>query len=149
MLTKGHYERGIQKGYIMPLRITLKPSERLIINGAAIRNGDRSSSFIVETQCRFLRESEIVLESEADTPCKKLCVTIQVIHLSDKTDEAENLFYAQAVEVLRYMPTSAPFLLEMQRAIEEKQTYAAIKAGKQLVLHETSILNSRLAAEVA
>ncbi|MCJ2055172.1 flagellar biosynthesis repressor FlbT, partial [Methylobacterium sp. J-048] len=30
----------------MGLRLTLKPFERLIINGAAIRNGDRPVSFL-------------------------------------------------------------------------------------------------------
>lgn len=127
----------------MPLRITLKPNERLIINGAAIRNGDRGCSFIVETQCRFLRESEIVLESEADTPCKKICVTLQVIHLSEDATEAETLFYGQAAQILKIMPSAAPFLLEMQRGIEEKETYAAIRAGKQLVQHEADILAQR------
>ncbi|WP_342167053.1 flagellar biosynthesis repressor FlbT [Methylobacterium sp. SD21] len=133
----------------MPLRITLKPLERLIINGAAIRNGDRSCSFVVETQCRFLRESEIVYESEADTPCKQLCLTVQVIHLAEDTTETENLFYAQASAVLAYMPSSAPYLLEMQRAIEEKQTYAAIKAGKLLIMHEAEVLAERGASNAA
>ena len=51
----------------MPLRIELKPNERLIINGALIRNGDRRSVFMIENQCKFLRESEIIFEAEADT----------------------------------------------------------------------------------
>ncbi len=41
----------------MALRIELKPQERLIINGALIRNGDRRSTFVIENQCKFLRES--------------------------------------------------------------------------------------------
>lgn len=127
----------------MPLRITLKPFERLIINGAAIRNGDRSCSFAVETQCRFLRESEIVYESEANTLCKRLCVTLQVIHLTEDITNIVNLFYSQAAGILKYMPSAAPFLLEMQRSIEDKQTYAAIKAGKHLVLHEAEVLAKR------
>ncbi len=59
----------------MPLRLELKPLERLIINGALIRNGDRRSTFLIETQCKFLRESEIITESEADTACKQIHLT--------------------------------------------------------------------------
>lgn len=124
----------------MPLRITLKPFERLIINGASIRNGSKSADFLVETQCRFLREGEILHESEADTPCKKLCVTLQIIHLSENASEAEDLFFRQAVEIMRMMPSSAPFMAEIQTALAEKHTHRAIKTGKQLIFHERDLL---------
>lgn len=126
----------------MPLRITLKPFERMIINGAAIRNGDRNANFIVETQCRFLRETDIVYESEADTPCKKLYITLQVVHLSENPSEPETLFFAQAVEVMKIIPSSAPFLAEIQRLLAEKQTYYALKTCRQLIVHEQEALKS-------
>ncbi|GJD96137.1 flagellar biosynthesis repressor FlbT [Methylobacterium iners] len=120
----------------MPLRIELKPSERLIINGALIRNLDRRSTFLVETQCKLLRESEIIRESEADTPCKKLCVTLQVIYLADDPAEAENLFVLQSTEILQHMPSAAPYLLSIHDAIAAKQYHLAIKTGKKLIAHE-------------
>lgn len=124
----------------MPLRFTLKPYERLIINGAAIRNGARSADFLVETHCRFLRESEIIHESEADTACKRLCVTLQVIHLSEEAAAAERLFYEQANAILVAMPSAAPYLTAMSEALDERQTHKAIKAGKQLVAYEAELL---------
>ena len=36
----------------MALRIELKPQERLIINGALIRNGDRRSTFVIDKKGR-------------------------------------------------------------------------------------------------
>ena len=138
----------------MPLRITLKPHERLIINGASIRNGNRSANFLFETRSRFLRESEILLERDADTPCKKLYVTLQVIHLSEAATEAEHLFFAQAVEVMRTIPRAAPLLAQIQDALSENETYAALKLCRQLVHEcdavsdqETAAPASRLAVE--
>ena len=94
----------------MPLRIIVKPQERLIVNGAVLRNGgSHNITLIVETQCQFLREGELISESEADTPCKKLCLTLQVLHLSDEPTEVENLFFAQAVEVMRLCPAQHPY----------------------------------------
>ena len=124
----------------MSLRIELKPSERLIINGALIRNGDRRSVFLVETQCKFLRESEIIRESDADTPCKTLCVTLQVVYLSDDPAEAENLLVLQSTEILRTMPSAAPYLLAIHDAVAAKQHHLAIKYGKQLIAYETSLM---------
>ncbi|MCJ2021830.1 flagellar biosynthesis repressor FlbT [Methylobacterium sp. E-065] len=124
----------------MPLRIIVKPQERLIVNGAVLRNGgSHNITLIVETQCQFLREGELISESEADTPCKKLCLTLQVLHLSEDPADVENLFFAQAVEVMRLMPSAAPILLQIQEALAAKQTYAAVKFGKQLMLHEREL----------
>lgn len=133
----------------MGLRITLKPYEAIIINGATLRNGGKSADFLIETKCKFLREGEIIRESEADTPCKKLCVTLQVIHLSDEPSEAINLFFRQAVEVMGMMPSSAVFMAEIQSALAEMQTHKAIKAGKQLVYHERDLLAARSDATAA
>lgn len=134
----------------MPLRIIVKPQERLIVNGAVLRNGgSHNITLIVETQCQFLREGELISESEADTPCKKLCLTLQVLHLSEDPADVENLFFAQAVEVMRLMPSAAPILLQIQEALAAKQTYAAVKFGKQLMLHERDMLISHDSANVA
>lgn len=124
----------------MPLRITLKPKERLIINGACIRNGDRAADLLVETRCKFLRESEIIRESEADTPCKKLAVTLQLIYLSDEPSALVDLFVRQAVEVMELMPSAAPSLAEINARLDVKEFHAAIKAVRKLITHEQHLL---------
>lgn len=127
----------------MGLRISLKPYERLIINGASIRNGAKNTDFLIESHCKFLRETEIIHESEADTPCKKLCVTLQVIYLADDPAQAEDLFFKQAVEILHLMPSAAPFMLSIQNELGEKRFHKAIKLGKQLIAHEQELLVAR------
>ncbi|MGY2050464.1 flagellar biosynthesis repressor FlbT [Methylobacterium sp. JK268] len=126
----------------MPLRITLKPHERLIINGAAIRNGDRATDLLIETQARFLRESEIIREKEADTPAKRLCVTLQVIYLEDKPPAVEDLLVRQSTEILQMMPTAVPFLLAIQDEIAAKRYHHALKWGRELVAHERGLLQA-------
>ncbi|MGU3329580.1 flagellar biosynthesis repressor FlbT [Methylobacterium mesophilicum] len=123
----------------MGLRLSLKPYERLLINGAAIRNGDRPVSFLIENQCKFLRESEIVHESDADTSCKRLCVTLQVIYLVDDPTETIALFYDQARELIALDVTFAPYLLKIQQEIEACQYYKAIKHGRELIAYERQV----------
>ncbi|MGU3341606.1 flagellar biosynthesis repressor FlbT [Methylobacterium mesophilicum] len=127
----------------MGLRLTLKPFERLIINGAAIRNGDRPVSFLIENQCKFLRESEIMHESDADTDCKKLCVTLQVLYLVDDPSAATELFYAQARELMAINTSYTPYLLKIQTEIEAEQYYKAVKQGRELIAYERSLLDAR------
>ncbi len=131
----------------MPLRIELKPFERLIINGAAIRNGERRAAFLIETSCKFLRESEIITESEADTPCKRLHLTLTVIYLTEEPTGPLALFYAQAAELLGQAPGTAPYLAAIQEELEAGRHHAAIKRARDLVAYERARLEE--AAEPA
>lgn len=123
----------------MGLRITLRPLERIIINGALIQNGNRTGEFLIETQCKFLRESEIIREEEVDTPCKQLWMTMQVLHLADDPTEPQLLLFAQATELMKKMPTAATFIAAMSKALDEKHTYKALKEVRQLVFHERDL----------
>lgn len=125
----------------MPLHIKLKPHERMIINGASIRNGDRSTDFIIENQCKFLRETEIIRESEADTLCKKLALIIQIIHLSDSNEETEKLFANQALQIVRFIPELANNILDIQGYIANRETHRAVKAGRHLIQLEHNLLS--------
>ncbi|AWN35873.1 flagellar biosynthesis repressor FlbT [Methylobacterium radiodurans] len=133
----------------MGLRITLKPNERLIINGASIRNGNRNSDFLIESHSKFLRESEILHESEADTPSKKLWVTLQVMYLTDHRAEVEDLFYKQATAIMSMMPEAAPFMAQMQSAITEGHFHKAIKVCKQLARVEQELAEGQASVQAA
>ncbi|HEX8416054.1 MAG TPA: flagellar biosynthesis repressor FlbT [Methylobacterium sp.] len=123
----------------MPLRLVLKPRERLIINGASLRNGDRPTELLIENHCKFLRETEIIYESDADTACKKLGFTLQAIYLADDVSEFESLFVAQAGEIIAGVPSMAPYVAVIYEEINRKQYHRAIKAGKKLIAYEQAL----------
>lgn len=126
----------------MALRITLKPHERVIINGAMIRAGDRSSYILVENQCRFLRETDFVDEHYADTMCKKLCLIVQSIHLSDKSEalmiELSNL----STRIKATHPEMNELVDKIEKAVSNNETYLAVKTGKQLMAREVEIFGA-------
>ena len=129
----------------MPLKIELKPFERLLIGGTAIRNGSRRSSFVIETVTNFLRESDIIHESEADTACKRLYLTLTVLYLAEPTQEAEALLVNQASALLEAVPSTAPFLSDILAFVADREFYRALKRCKDLIQYEQS-LSDRLAA---
>lgn len=63
----------------MPLKINLKPGERIIVNGAILRNAKQSRlSIVIENYSSILRESEIIDRSRARaTPAGHACSLIQ------------------------------------------------------------------------
>lgn len=124
----------------MPLRIELAPNERLIIGEASIRNGSRRAEFIVETKSKVLRERDIITESQADTPCKRLYLTLETAYLSKNPTEAEARFMGQANEIMAAAPTTAPIIAEVFEAILAGEYYKALKRARRLVAHEERLL---------
>lgn len=124
----------------MALTVVLKPNEHFVLNGTLIRNGDRSTKLHIETHCRILRESESIREEEVDTPCKQIWMTLQVIHLSEDPTEAYALLLSQVAEIGQLMPSAAPFIAAILKALDTQHTQHALRAVKQLVQHERELL---------
>jgi len=124
----------------MPLRIELAPNERLIIGEASIRNGSRRAEFIIETKSKVLRERDIITESEADTPCKRLYVTLEAAYLSASPTEAETQFMAQANEIMAAAPSTAPLIAEVFDSMLRGDYYKALKRARKLLAHEEALL---------
>ena len=124
----------------MPLRIELAPNERLIIGDASIRNGPRRAEFIVETKSKVLRERDIITESEANTPCKRLYLALEAAYLSKDPTEAESNFMSQANEIISAVPTTAPMIAEVFEAVLTGDYYKALKRARKLVSYEEQLL---------
>jgi flagellar protein FlbT len=65
----------------MPLKLTLKPRERFVLNGGVMINGDRRSDLIIENQVSLLRQRDVLQPDEADTPMKRIYFTIMMMYL--------------------------------------------------------------------
>lgn len=130
----------------MPLKIELKPFERLLIGGAAIRNGSRRSSFVIETVTKFLRESDIITESEADTACKRLYLTLTVMYLADNPPEAEDAFVVQANALITAAPSMAIHIRDIHEHVAAGDFYRALKRGKDLIQYERALADRLPAA---
>lgn len=65
----------------MPLKLSLKPSERFVINGAVMQNGDRRTILLLQNKASVLREKDIFQPEEVDTPAKRIYFPIQMMYL--------------------------------------------------------------------
>ncbi|HMB10163.1 flagellar biosynthesis repressor FlbT [Saliniramus sp.] len=124
----------------MPLRIELKPNERLIIGETTIRNGPKRSSFVVESQSRILRESDIITQSEADTPCKRLYVALEHMYLADDPQAGETAFIEIANQIMQAAPGTRPHILAIYEQLQERKLYKALKQARKLITYETDLL---------
>ena len=71
----------------MALRLTLKPNERIIVNGCVLRNADRRQMLVIESHADVVRETDLLDEGDARTPVKEVYFFIQSALMNQKIRE--------------------------------------------------------------
>ncbi|NJR20223.1 MAG: flagellar biosynthesis repressor FlbT, partial [Hyphomonadaceae bacterium] len=56
----------------MPLKLSLKPNEKIVLNGAVVQNGDRRTTLLLQNKASVLREKDIMQIEEANTPVRRI-----------------------------------------------------------------------------
>ena len=96
----------------MALKLSLKPGEKFVINGAVIANGDRRSSLIIHNKAAILRERDIMQEEEANTPARRVYFPIMLMYLDeDGYDQYYEPFVSRISELMDAIPTPASLVL--------------------------------------
>ncbi len=65
----------------MPLKLSLKPGEKFVLNGAVVENGDRRATLVLQNKAAVLREKDIMQESAADTPARRIYFPVMMMYL--------------------------------------------------------------------
>lgn len=126
----------------MSLKITLKPHEKFILGGAVIANGDAKSTFVLENDVPILREKDILTLASADTPCKRIYFTIQLMYIDgNNLAEHHKTFWELVKDVAMAAPSRKPMLQEISEYILSDRYYQALKLTKKLIEYEQEVIN--------
>ena len=71
----------------MPLKLSLKPGEKFVLNGAVVENGDRRATLVLQNKASVLREKDIMQEHEVDTPAKRIYFPVMMMYLSSTSQD--------------------------------------------------------------
>ncbi len=127
----------------MPLKLTLKPNERVVIGGAVITNGTSSAHIIIENNVPILRQSDILSESQANTPCRRIYFVIQLIYIDQaQSAKLQPLYWDLAREVLEAAPSMNSLISKISQFIIENKMYQALKAARKLIQYEEELINN-------
>jgi flagellar protein FlbT len=126
----------------VPLKITLKPGERVIIGGAVISNGKFKSEIFVENKVPILRQKDILSLKQADTPCRRLYFAIQLMYMDEGQLTEQHLIYWELVkDLLSATPNVLGLIDQISEHILCNRYYQALKLGKKLIDYEQEVLN--------
>lgn len=126
----------------MPLRISLKAGERLIVGGAVVRSGARCD-LLIENDVPILRGREVLGLDEANTPCKRIYFAIQLMYVDPANLARHQELYLELVrDVLEASPSMRPQLAEMGERITTGQHYQALKLARKLIEYEKGLISN-------
>jgi len=124
----------------MPLKIELKPGERLIVGNALITNDKERVKLFIEGNVPILREKYVLTEKEADTPCKKVYYVLQEMYLAKDPKILHPEYFARISEITTAAPSFIPAIDELNADILGGDYYSALKHMMALIEKEAELL---------
>jgi flagellar protein FlbT len=67
----------------LPLKLSLKPGEKFVLNGAVVQNGDRRGVLILQNKASVLREKDILQQEDATTPGRRIYFPVMMMYLDE------------------------------------------------------------------
>lgn len=68
----------------MALKLSLKPNEKFVLNGAVVQNGDRRAVLLLQNKASVLREKDILQQDEATTPARRIYFPLMMMYLDEQ-----------------------------------------------------------------
>ena len=128
----------------MALKLTLKPGEKFLINGAVVQNGDRRTTLVIQNKAALLREKDIMLPDQANTPMRRIYFAVMMMYMDDKSDKRLYDEFVQRMGEFMNAISNAEALAQCVTIIElvhGKDYYKALLGCRKLFQFEDVRLN--------
>jgi flagellar biosynthesis repressor protein FlbT len=133
------------------LKISLKPGEKIYINGAVLRV-DRKVSLELLNDVQFLLENHVLQPEDASTPLRQIYFIVQIMLMNPGgADEALGMFRRSLPLLIASFSDERVKggLKEIDRLVGEGHVYEALKAIRALYPIERGILEGVAVSHVA
>ena len=126
----------------MPLRLTLKPDERIIVNGCAIRNASRRQTLTIENRADVVRGHDLLKEEEANTPVTRIYFLVQTVLVAAELREEFNPQIQKNLAELAsvFGPDHRESIVNAANFVSIGDYYKAMRALTDLIKYERQLL---------
>lgn len=123
----------------MPLKLSLKPGERFVLNGAVVQNGDKRGVLILQNKASVLREKDILQPDDANTPARRIYFPVMMMYLDESS--AEKFYDDFAQRLTEFMgaiknPEVLSYCVAASRHVMAREYYKGLLAARKLIEYE-------------
>lgn len=128
----------------MPLKLSLKPGEKFVLNGAVVQNGDRRGVLILQNKASVLREKDIMQVEDVKTPATRIYFPVMMMYLDETA--APKVYDEFALRLSEFISaTRNPDILAecvaASRHVMAREYYKALMSARKLVDYEEQLSN--------
>jgi flagellar protein FlbT len=125
----------------MPLKVELKPGERILIGECVVTNTSQRARLLIAGETPILREKDILVPAHADSPAKRIYLAVQLMYTSKDPRAHHEIYFVLIRDLLKAAPSTWPHIEAINNHILTGQMYKALKDAKKLIAYEQEILN--------
>ena len=125
----------------MALKVEIKPGERIILGNSIITNDGHRARLRIEGDAPILREKDILRPNEADSPCKRIYLVVQLMYLSADPRQHFDLYFDLIRDVQRAAPSTTARIDQVNTHILNGSFYKALKEAKALIEYEKELMD--------
>lgn len=129
----------------MPLKLSLKPGEKFVLNGAVVQNGDRRGVLVLQNKASVLREKDIMQPEDVNTPARRIYFPVMMMYLDE--NEASKFYDEFALRLSEFMgviqnPEILNECVNCSRHVMNRQYYKALMSARKIVDYEEQRLGN-------
>jgi len=129
----------------MPLKLSLKPGEKFVLNGAVVQNGDRRGVLVLQNKASVLREKDILQAEDATSPARMVYFPVMMIYLDEGgLTKYYNEFVRRMTEFMGAVrnPAVLADCVTVSRHLMAREYYKALMLCRKLMDYEDEMLGS-------
>ncbi len=120
----------------MPLKLSLKPGEKFVLNGAVVQNGDRRSVLLLQNKASVLRERDIMQEDEVNSPARHIYFPVMMMYLDEPgAQRYHDEFIRRLSEFMSVIanPEIMADCITISKHLLEREYYKALMLCRKLI----------------
>jgi len=129
----------------VPLKLSLKPGEKFVLNGAVVQNGDRRTSLILQNKASVLREKDIMQVDEANSPARLVYVPVMMMYLDEAGAKAYFDEFAKRLGEFMGVISNPAILTDcvnISKHVMAREYYKALMMCRKLIEYEDERLGN-------
>jgi flagellar biosynthesis repressor protein FlbT len=126
----------------MPLRVELKPFERIVIGESVIINSGARTSFLIDGEAPILRERDTVTAETANTPARRLYLCVQTMYLKNDVPRYREAYLGFVNELRQTLPAARDLIDAVEQQVSAGALYKALKEIRKLIKREEEMVSA-------
>lgn len=129
----------------MPLKLSLKPGEKFVLNGAVVQNGDRRGVLVLQNKASVLREKDIMQQDQANTPARRIYFPVMMMYLDESG--AQRYYDEFVLRLTEFMgvirnPDVLAECVAISKHCMEREYYKALMLCRKIIEYEDKRLGN-------